>query len=185
VKRTVNLGLIQMSCIDDKKTNFEKTVARIEQAAKQGAQIICTQELFKSLYFCQTEDKDQFALAEEVNCKTCLKLMKHHGLTSERERTRGTHKHAQRLGDMVENMVENVCAEMGQELVIQTDFFLVLGPNPGDISRFGEFDWALEYVGKKWGNDIRRLQDVSIVGAKEVSRYTTKVSYTMERTDNE
>jgi N-carbamoylputrescine amidase len=67
VKRTVNLGLIQMSCIDDKKANIEKTVAGIERAAEQGAQIICTQELFQTPYFCQVMDYKIFDLAEEVD----------------------------------------------------------------------------------------------------------------------
>jgi N-carbamoylputrescine amidase len=37
-----------------------------ERAAKQGAQIVCTQELFRSQYFCQTEDHKNFALAEQI-----------------------------------------------------------------------------------------------------------------------
>ncbi len=60
MKRNVNLGLIQESCQGDLKANFDKTVLKIKEAAKQGAQIICTQELFKSPYFCQTEDSGQF-----------------------------------------------------------------------------------------------------------------------------
>jgi N-carbamoylputrescine amidase len=38
----------------------------VERAAKDGAQIICTQELFRSQYFCQTEDHANFKLAEAV-----------------------------------------------------------------------------------------------------------------------
>jgi N-carbamoylputrescine amidase len=67
VSRDVNLGLIQMSCTADVETNFEKTLDYITDAAAKGAQIICTQELFKSLYFCQSEDPGQFDLAEEVS----------------------------------------------------------------------------------------------------------------------
>ena len=37
-----------------------------ERAAKQGAQIICTQELFRSEYFCQSEDHKYFKLAETI-----------------------------------------------------------------------------------------------------------------------
>ena len=68
--RTVKLGLIQMSCQEDIKANFDKTVDLIGEAAKKGAQIICTQELFKSLYFCQQEDSSNFELAEEINEKS-------------------------------------------------------------------------------------------------------------------
>jgi N-carbamoylputrescine amidase len=67
MKRTVNLGLIQMACSDDVAGNFEKAVGLIKEAARQGAQIICTQELFKSLYFCQSSDWHHFDLAEEVD----------------------------------------------------------------------------------------------------------------------
>ncbi len=56
-----------MSCSVDIEANFEKTVDLIRDAAQQGAQIICTQELFKSLYFCQSEDWRHFDLAEEIN----------------------------------------------------------------------------------------------------------------------
>lgn len=64
--RKVNLGLIQLSCAVDVQANFDKTVGFIEQAAGQGAQIICTQELFKTRYFCQTMDNENYKLAEVV-----------------------------------------------------------------------------------------------------------------------
>ena len=66
MSRVVNLGLIQMSCSDDVQANFEKTLGYIEQAAAKGAQVVCTQELFKSLYFCQSEDSSHYSLAEEI-----------------------------------------------------------------------------------------------------------------------
>jgi N-carbamoylputrescine amidase len=67
VSRVVNLGMIQMTCTADVEANFTKALGLIEEAASKGAQVICTQELFKSLYFCQSEDPRQFDLAEEVN----------------------------------------------------------------------------------------------------------------------
>jgi len=67
MKRSINLGLIQMSCSDDVGDNYEKSIGLIKEAAQQGAQIICTQELFKSRYFCQSEDWRHFDLAEEIN----------------------------------------------------------------------------------------------------------------------
>ena len=66
MSKIVNLGLIQMSCADDVQANFQKALGYIEQAAADGAQIICTQELFKSLYFCQSEDSSHYDLAEEI-----------------------------------------------------------------------------------------------------------------------
>ena len=67
LERKVTLGLIQMSCNIDNQTNLDKAIASIEKAAEQGAQIICTQELFKSRYFCQVMDRNNFDFAEEIN----------------------------------------------------------------------------------------------------------------------
>ncbi len=60
------IGLIQMSCSPDPRENFSKAAARIREAAARGAQIICTQELFRSQYFCREENADLFELAEPV-----------------------------------------------------------------------------------------------------------------------
>jgi len=62
----VTLSLIQTACSPDPKANFKKTLAAVERAARQGAQIICTQELFRAQYFCQSEDYKHFQLAEAV-----------------------------------------------------------------------------------------------------------------------
>jgi N-carbamoylputrescine amidase len=64
--RIIKLALIQMTCGDDVAENYDKAIDHIRQAAAQGAQIVCTQELFKSRYFCQTEDRANFDLAEEI-----------------------------------------------------------------------------------------------------------------------
>ena len=68
--KKTNVGLIQISCSDNLEENFNKTVDYIKQAASQGAEIICTQELFKSRYFCQVVDSSLFGLAEEINDQT-------------------------------------------------------------------------------------------------------------------
>ncbi len=62
----VNVGLTQMSCSEDVKANRAKQIRLVEQAAKAGAKIICTQELFASQYFCQVEDHRFFKLAETI-----------------------------------------------------------------------------------------------------------------------
>ena len=61
-----SLGLIQMRCSTDPQENLDKVVQRIREAARRGAQVICTQELFRSQYFCQTEDHRVFDLAEPI-----------------------------------------------------------------------------------------------------------------------
>lgn len=63
---TVTLGLVQTGCSADPEANLKKTLAAAERAAKNGAQIICTQELFRSQYFCQSEDHKYFRLAEPI-----------------------------------------------------------------------------------------------------------------------
>ncbi|MCX6198204.1 MAG: carbon-nitrogen hydrolase [Bacteroidetes bacterium] len=62
----VKIGLVQMSCVKDAQPNLEKAIAGIRDAAKGGAQIICLQELFTSLYFCDIEDYENFKLAESI-----------------------------------------------------------------------------------------------------------------------
>jgi N-carbamoylputrescine amidase len=62
----VSVGLIQMSCTASKENNLDKAISKIKDAAQKGAQIICLQELFGSLYFCDTESYDHFLLAETV-----------------------------------------------------------------------------------------------------------------------
>jgi len=62
----VKIGTVQMSCVADKATNLSKAIEQIRVAAAKGAQIICLQELFTSLYFCDVEDYDNFELAEAI-----------------------------------------------------------------------------------------------------------------------
>ena len=60
------LGLIQSRCSPDPRENFARASKHIAEAAQQGARIICTQELFRSQYFCQTEKHEYFKLAEPI-----------------------------------------------------------------------------------------------------------------------
>jgi N-carbamoylputrescine amidase len=64
--RTVTLGLLQHACTADPRENLATCLAAADRAAKDGAQIICTQELFRSQYFCQNEDHGNFLLAERI-----------------------------------------------------------------------------------------------------------------------
>lgn len=79
----VTLGLLQHACSDDPAANLKKTLALAERAAKQGANIICTQELFRSQYFCQNEDHENFKLAEPIggpSTKAFQKIAKKYGV---------------------------------------------------------------------------------------------------------
>lgn len=60
------VGLIQMAFGTDSEANLQRAIGRIEEAARNGAQLICLPELFRSQYFCQSENADLFNLAEPV-----------------------------------------------------------------------------------------------------------------------
>ncbi|MEE2790059.1 MAG: carbon-nitrogen hydrolase [Acidobacteriota bacterium] len=60
------VGLVQMTCSDNIADNLHKAARLTRQAATEGAQIVCLQELFSSRYFCQREDVQRFDLAEPI-----------------------------------------------------------------------------------------------------------------------
>ena len=62
----VKVALVQMSCTSDKDGNLQKAIDKTREAASKGAQIVCFQELFTSLYFCNEENYDNFLLAESI-----------------------------------------------------------------------------------------------------------------------
>jgi len=73
---SVTVGLIQMRCTAQPSVNLKHGLALVTKAARLGAQIVCLPELFRSLYFCQTEDHRQFALAEPIPGPTTTALAK-------------------------------------------------------------------------------------------------------------
>ena len=66
VHSKVKLGLIQTRASSDPQRNLKRTIEYAAAAAKKGARIVCTQELFRSQYFCQSEDYKYFELAEPI-----------------------------------------------------------------------------------------------------------------------
>jgi N-carbamoylputrescine amidase len=62
----VPIALTQMACSADLDANLAKQLRLVERAAKSGAKIVCTQELFRSQYFCQIEDHRFFKTAETI-----------------------------------------------------------------------------------------------------------------------
>jgi len=81
--KTVTLGLLQHACSADPKANLKKTLSLVDQAAKKGAQIICTQEMVTSQYFCQSEEHRFFDLAEPIpgpSTAAFQKAAKKHGV---------------------------------------------------------------------------------------------------------
>ena len=77
------IGLVQMRCGLDPKENLDKAAERVIEAAKEGAQIVCLQELFRSQYFCQKEDAATFDLAEPIpgpSTETLCKVARDRGV---------------------------------------------------------------------------------------------------------
>ena len=74
MSKQIALGLVQMQCKDDAEANLSNAIQKINSAASKGAQIICLPELFRSPYFPQSEDTDQFRLAESIPGETTEKL---------------------------------------------------------------------------------------------------------------
>ena len=64
--KNVKVGLVQMTCSENTEANRQKAIEKIREAAAKGAQIVCLQELFTSLYFCDVEDHDNFKLGESI-----------------------------------------------------------------------------------------------------------------------
>ncbi len=82
-QRPFRVGLIQTACSPDPAENLEKAAAKVREAARAGAQIICLQELFRSQYFCRKEDADLFDLAEPIpgeSTAVMAKLAKEHNV---------------------------------------------------------------------------------------------------------
>ncbi len=80
---TVTIALVQMSCTTSRQKNVDRTVGRIADAAAQGANVVCLQELFHSQYPCQSEDHERFEEAESIEGRTCAALStvaKQHGV---------------------------------------------------------------------------------------------------------
>ena len=64
--RKVNIGIAQLKCSADKSANIARYTEKVRELARQGAQIVCLQELFASLYFCDEERYQNFELAESI-----------------------------------------------------------------------------------------------------------------------
>jgi N-carbamoylputrescine amidase len=70
------VGLVQMACSPDPRQNLRRAVAGIREATHKGAALVCLPELFRSRYFCQSEDHHAFDLAEPIPGPTTKSLAK-------------------------------------------------------------------------------------------------------------
>ncbi len=74
--KNITIGLIQTEVSQDKNKNLKNTIEKIKQAAKQGAQIISLQELFRMIYIGESEKKEYFSYAEPINGETVTAMQK-------------------------------------------------------------------------------------------------------------
>lgn len=74
--KKINIGLVQMSCVDQKEANLRKAIEQIRIAAADGANIVCLQELFATNYFCDKEAGTNFLLAEAIPGPTIQSIQK-------------------------------------------------------------------------------------------------------------
>ena len=75
-KNEVRVGLVQMTCSSDPQQNLDRSITRIREAASEGAQVICLQEVFNTQYPCQAEEHSRFELAEPIPGPTTTGLQK-------------------------------------------------------------------------------------------------------------
>jgi N-carbamoylputrescine amidase len=66
IESPYRVGLVQMTCSADAEENLAKAEQKVLDAARQGAQVVCLQELFRSQYFCRSENAELFNLAETI-----------------------------------------------------------------------------------------------------------------------
>ena len=66
MSKKTKVGIIQLKISKNKDLNLKNSISRIKKAARKGAKIICTPELFMSEYFCKTENHSNFKFAEKI-----------------------------------------------------------------------------------------------------------------------
>src|SRR5436190_5031815 len=83
MSRKVKVAVVQMACTEQKAPNVAKALAKIGEAKRAGAQVVCLQELFHNQYPCQSEDHVRFSEAEPIPGPTSEQLSaaaKEHGI---------------------------------------------------------------------------------------------------------
>lgn len=74
-ERIVRAALVQTTWTGDKQSMIDKHVRHVAEAAKQGAQVMCFQELFYGPYFCQIQDPKFYGLTEKIPDGPTVHLM--------------------------------------------------------------------------------------------------------------
>jgi len=72
----IKIGLVQKSCSNDVNANLAGALQGIRDAASNGTNIVCLQELFLTRYFCDEENHENFKLAEVIPGPTTIHFQK-------------------------------------------------------------------------------------------------------------
>ena len=82
-KTRYNIAVVQLNLNNTPENNLAKCLSWVRDAAKEGAEVISLPELYSSHYFCQSEDINNFSLAEplyDVSFQAFSKLAKELGV---------------------------------------------------------------------------------------------------------
>ncbi len=66
MSQSIKVALVQMRCCPNPEENLANALGKIREAACRGAEVVCLPELFRSQYFCQSEEHSNFSLAEPI-----------------------------------------------------------------------------------------------------------------------
>ena len=179
------LGLVQMSCDEDRLENLKAAEEAVRAAAQQSAQIICFPELFATRYFCQVEDPDNFNLAEEIQGPTTARFC---SLAAElgvaivvpifERRTAGIYHNS---AVVIDNLGEMVGTYRKMHIPDDPNFFEKYYFSPGDLG-YSVFDTPFARIGilicwDQWYPEAARL--MALAGA-EVILFPTAIGWIPE-----
>lgn len=80
---SLTVALVQRSCTNNPDENLNANINAIKDAADQGAHLVLLEELHNTPYFCQTEDVNNFDLAETIpgpSCETLSRVAKENNI---------------------------------------------------------------------------------------------------------
>ena len=182
VARPLKVGLVQMAMGAALEPNLAKAIDGVRDAAGRGARLVVLPELFRSRYFCQSEDAAQFGLAEAVPGPTTDVLGK---LAAELEITLVASLFEKRAAGLYHNTAAVLDAEKGylgkyRKMHIPDDprYYEKYYFTPGDLG-FKVFDTKPAQLGvlvcwDQWYPEAARL--TAMQGA-EILAYPTAIGW--------
>jgi N-carbamoylputrescine amidase len=186
-KSSTRVALIQMSCEASTEANLKKAVARVREAAENGARLVCLPELFRAQYFCQREDHALFNIAESIpgpSTKALSEVVREHKLvliaSLFERRAPGLYHNTAAVLDCAGDAAKDNVVALYRKMHIPDDplYFEKFYFTPGDLG-FLSFDTAFARVGvlvcwDQWYPEAARL---SSLGGPNVLFYPTAIGW--------